>query len=80
MLAPSPQSPRKFWEGPIVYVVIDDPEQIRKVLSSKYCIDKPKSAYGSFAVPEGRLKNSISRTIELKIKYNYNLSIPQVFL
>lgn len=34
-------SPRKLWLGHQLIVVIDDPEQLQKVLSSKYCLDKP---------------------------------------
>lgn len=55
--APKPESPRKFWEGPIIYVVVDDPEQIKKVLNSKYFIDKPKSVYANFKVSDGKTLN-----------------------
>lgn len=34
-------SPRKLWLGHQLIVVIDDPEQMQKVLSSKHCLDKP---------------------------------------
>lgn len=34
-------SPRSLWFGPLFVVIVDDPEQIQKVLSSKSCVDKP---------------------------------------
>src|SRR4051812_25542498 len=34
-------SPRKLWLGPVLVVVVDDPDHLQKMLTSKYCVDKP---------------------------------------
>lgn len=34
-------SPRKLWLGHQLIIMLDDPEQLQKVLSSKHCLDKP---------------------------------------
>lgn len=53
-----------------MYVVIDDPEQIRKVLSSKYHIDKPESVYANFKVVEGmKMLNIGAKKYELINNY-----------
>lgn len=39
--APGETSPRKLWLGPVLCVVVDDPDQAQKILTSRYCVDKP---------------------------------------
>jgi hypothetical protein len=35
------ESPRKLWFGPIFVILVDEPEQIKQLLTSKHCINKP---------------------------------------
>lgn len=45
-------SPRKFWLGHLLFVLIDDPQQLQKVLNSKDCLDKP-SFFAEFGFKNG---------------------------
>ncbi|CRK99229.1 CLUMA_CG012623, isoform A [Clunio marinus] len=40
-ICPGP-SPRKAWLGPLMFVFVDDPDQVNQYLNSPYGIDKPK--------------------------------------
>lgn len=45
-------SPRVAWLGPFLGIIVDNPDQIQKVLNSKYCIDKPL-LYSHMGPPKG---------------------------
>lgn len=46
-------SPRKLWVAVYPYVLIDDPDQLQKILSSKHCTDKVKQFYNKFIIDNG---------------------------
>lgn len=48
------ESPRALWVGPMLFVVVDDPEQVSDVLNSKYCVDKPFIPYYFFGLKTGK--------------------------
>lgn len=74
-------SPRKYWLGNVLFVVIDDPEQLQKVLTSKYCVDKP-FYYDGLYFKKGLLvaNGNMWRTHRRLCDPAFNLNILKSFL
>lgn len=55
--SPGPTSPTRVFEGPRVWVFFHEPEQVRKILSSRQYIDRAETLIESLGVfPKGILK------------------------
>lgn len=60
-------SPRKVWLLNQLVVYIDNPDQIQKVLNSKYCIDKPHFYKGLIAEHGKQIKYFQNETRTTKV-------------
>lgn len=56
-------SPRKLWLGNELVVFVDEPEQVQKVLSSKYCLDKPAFYKGMMAENGEKIYHSCKKKL-----------------